>query len=33
MLDDVLAGRPASGEIRFKHLDGTDIHALAAERH
>ena len=30
MLDEVLAGRAASGEIRFKHLDGTDIHALAA---
>jgi diguanylate cyclase (GGDEF)-like protein/PAS domain S-box-containing protein len=30
MLEAVLAGRPASGEIRFKHRDGTDIHALAA---
>ena len=30
MLDEVLAGRAASGEIRFKHLDGNDIHALAA---
>ena len=29
MLDDVLAGRPASGEIRFKHRDGHDICALA----
>jgi diguanylate cyclase (GGDEF)-like protein/PAS domain S-box-containing protein len=29
MLDDVLAGRPASGELRFKHRDGHDIWALA----
>ena len=28
MLDDVLAGRPASGELRFKHRDGHDICAL-----
>jgi diguanylate cyclase (GGDEF)-like protein/PAS domain S-box-containing protein len=28
MLADVLAGRPASGELRFKHRDGHDICAL-----
>ena len=28
MLDDVLAGRPASGELRFKHRDGHDVCAL-----
>ena len=34
MLDDVLAGRPASGELRFKHRDGHDICALTrAEPH
>jgi diguanylate cyclase (GGDEF)-like protein/PAS domain S-box-containing protein len=30
MLDNVLAGRPASGELRFKHRDGHDICALTA---
>jgi diguanylate cyclase (GGDEF)-like protein/PAS domain S-box-containing protein len=30
MLDNVLAGRPASGELRFKHSDGHDICALTA---
>ena len=30
MLDNVLAGRPASGELRFKHADGHDICALTA---
>ena len=34
MIDDVLAGRPASGELRFKHRDGHDICALTvAEPH
>jgi diguanylate cyclase (GGDEF)-like protein/PAS domain S-box-containing protein len=30
LLDNVLAGRPASGELRFKHSDGHDICALTA---
>ena len=30
MLDNVLAGRPAAGELRFKHSDGHDICALTA---
>jgi diguanylate cyclase (GGDEF)-like protein/PAS domain S-box-containing protein len=30
LIDAVLAGRPASGEVRFKHRDGHHIHALAA---
>ena len=30
MLDNVLAGRPAAGELRFKHRDGHDICALTA---
>jgi diguanylate cyclase (GGDEF)-like protein/PAS domain S-box-containing protein len=30
LLDDALAGRPASGEIRFKHRDGHDVWALIA---
>jgi diguanylate cyclase (GGDEF)-like protein/PAS domain S-box-containing protein len=30
LLEAVLAGRPASGEIRFKHRDGHDIYAIAA---
>ena len=28
MIEDLLAGRPASGEMRFKHRDGHDICAL-----
>ena len=29
LLEAVLAGQPASAELRFKHRDGHDIHALA----
>ncbi len=30
MLDEALAGRPSSSELRFRHRDGHDVYALAA---